>query len=92
MFLNWDEHPAALRLPTCWAGQHRLLTTLPLCCTADWSQVVPLDYLNPFLDVILSPETSGPVTGVALTSVLRMLEHYTFGEQTVACGITNLDN
>ena len=39
-----------------------------------------MDYLNPFLDVILSPETSGPVTSVALMSVLRMLEHYTLGE------------
>lgn len=39
-----------------------------------------MDYINPFLDVILSPETSGPVTGIALTSVLRMLEHYTLGE------------
>ena len=45
-----------------------------------------MDYLNPFLDVILSPETSGPVTGVALTSVLRMLEHYVLGELSVlAC-------
>ena len=40
----------------------------------------PLTYLEPFLEVIQSPETSGPITGVALTSVRRLLEDYTFGD------------
>ena len=46
---------------------------------ADWASVEPLTYLEPFLEVIRSPETSGPITGVALTSVRRLLEDYTFG-------------
>ena len=44
----------------------------------------PLTYLEPFLEVIRSPETSGPITGVALTSVRRLLEDYTFGEYPAA--------
>ncbi len=47
---------------------------------ADWASVEPLTYLEPFLDVIRSPETSGPITGVALTSVKRLLDNYSFGE------------
>jgi len=46
---------------------------------ADWSLVAPLEYLGPFLEVIRSPETSGPITGVALTSVCRMLDEFTLG-------------
>ncbi|KAK9841755.1 hypothetical protein WJX81_000904 [Elliptochloris bilobata] len=45
----------------------------------DWSLVDPLEYLGPFLEVIRSPETSGPITGVALSSVCRMLDEYTLG-------------
>ncbi len=48
-------------------------------CRADWSLVAPLKYLGPFLEVIRSPETSGPITGVALTSVCRMLDEFTLG-------------
>ena len=39
----------------------------------------PLEYLSPFLDVIKSPETSGPITAVALTSMHRFLERDTLG-------------
>lgn len=46
---------------------------------ADWAEVEPLQYLAPFLEVIRSPETSGPITGVALTSVRRLLSRYTLG-------------
>ena len=35
--------------------------------------------MAPFLEVVRSPETSGPITGVALTSVRRMLAAYTLG-------------
>ena len=51
---------------------------------ADWASVEPLTYLDPFLEVIRSPETSGPITGVALTSVRRLLEDYTFGDAPCA--------
>mmetsp|Transcript_17390 Transcript_17390/g.52068 ORF Transcript_17390/g.52068 Transcript_17390/m.52068 type:complete len:1953 (-) Transcript_17390:228-6086(-) len=45
----------------------------------DWSVIPPLEYLNPFLEVIRSPETSGPITGVALTSVRRILDQDIIG-------------
>jgi hypothetical protein len=51
---------------------------------ADWSLVAPLEYLGPFLEVIRSPETSGPITGVALTSVCRMLDEFTLGARSGA--------
>ncbi|GAB4821173.1 hypothetical protein N2152v2_008219 [Parachlorella kessleri] len=40
----------------------------------DWSKVEPLEYLSPFLEVINSPETSGPITAVALGSVNKFLD------------------
>lgn len=40
----------------------------------------PLEYLAPFLEVIKSPETSGPITAVALTAVNRFLERDILGE------------
>ncbi len=46
---------------------------------ADWSAVDPMDYLTPFMEVIRSPETSGPITGVALTAVARFLDTYIIG-------------
>ena len=38
-----------------------------------------MDYLTPFMEVIRSPETSGPITGVALTAVSRFLDTYIIG-------------
>lgn len=38
-----------------------------------------MEYLTPFMEVIRSPETSGPVTGVALTAVARFLDAYIIG-------------
>ena len=38
-----------------------------------------MEYLAPFLEVVRSPETSGPITAVALTSVRRMLEENILG-------------
>eukprot|EP00884_Botryococcus_braunii_P022699 jgi/Botrbrau1/9112/Bobra.0305s0016.2 len=46
----------------------------------DWSVVDPMEYLGPFLEVIRSPETSGPITGMALTSLCRMLDQFIMGE------------
>jgi len=46
---------------------------------ADWSAVDPMDYLTPFMEVIRSPETSGPITGVALTAAARFLDTYIIG-------------
>jgi brefeldin A-resistance guanine nucleotide exchange factor 1 len=39
----------------------------------DWWERDPLSYLGPFLEVIRSVETSGPITGMALSTVHRLL-------------------
>ena len=41
----------------------------------------PLEYLSPFLEVINSPETSGPITAVALGSVNKFLDCELLGAQ-----------
>ena len=38
-----------------------------------WHNVSPVLYLQPFLDVIKSEETSAPITGVALSAVYKIL-------------------
>ncbi|XP_058099559.1 ARF guanine-nucleotide exchange factor GNOM [Magnolia sinica] len=38
-----------------------------------WQSISPTIYLQPFLDVIRSDETGAPITGVALTSVYKIL-------------------
>ena len=48
---------------------------------ADWSTVDPMEYLTPFIEVIRSPEISGPITGVALTAVSRFLDAYIIGNR-----------
>lgn len=49
-------------------------------CPADWSKVDPLEYLSPFLEVIRSAETSGPITAIALSSVNKIISHDLIGE------------
>ena len=39
----------------------------------DWGAVAPVRYLAPFLHVIRSDETSGPITGLALQALVRFL-------------------
>ncbi|KAJ8775298.1 hypothetical protein K2173_020302 [Erythroxylum novogranatense] len=41
--------------------------------TCNWQNIDPSDYLQPFLDVIRSDETGAPITGVALSSVYKIL-------------------
>lgn len=48
-------------------------------CNADWAAIEPLEYLSPFLEVVRSPETSGPITLCALTSLLRLLRRGVLG-------------
>lgn len=38
-----------------------------------WHTINPVVYLQPFLDVIQSDETSAPITGVALSSIYKLL-------------------
>ena len=39
----------------------------------DWAAVAPLEYLAPFLAVVRSDETSGPITGAALAALYAVL-------------------
>jgi len=49
----------------------------------DWSAVHPLEYLTPFLRLVREPEVSGPITGVALTALWRLLSSGMIGLSTV---------
>ena len=79
-----ETHPQSQRIVTCCCLPSLCSALAGSKCHADWASVEPLTYLEPFLEVIRSPETSGPITGVALTSVRRLLRDYTFGEFSAA--------
>ncbi|ERN01475.1 hypothetical protein AMTRI_Chr03g54850 [Amborella trichopoda] len=49
----------------------------------NWQSINPAVYLKPFLDVIRSDETGAPITGVALTSVYKILSLEIFDLNTV---------
>lgn len=54
----------------------------------DLSEIDPSTFLAPFLEVIKSEETSGPVTGMALTSVDKLISYNLIGlngETTANC-------
>ena len=48
-----------------------------------WKSVNPAEYLQPFLDVIQSDETGAPITGVALSSVYKILTFDLIDQNTV---------
>ncbi|KAL6052037.1 G-box binding factor [Balamuthia mandrillaris] len=48
----------------------------------DLTEMDPLTYLKPFLGVIRSEETSGPITGVALSSINKFLNYGFIHEKT----------
>ncbi|KAK6155063.1 hypothetical protein DH2020_009311 [Rehmannia glutinosa] len=52
-----------------------------------WHTIDPVLYLQPFLDVIKSDETGAPITGVALSSVYKILNLQILDSETV-----NVDN
>ncbi|KIY95835.1 hypothetical protein MNEG_12126 [Monoraphidium neglectum] len=45
--------------------------------------VHPLEYLSPFLKLVREPDVSGPITGVALTALWRLLSSGAVAETTV---------
>ena len=47
---------------------------------SDLDEVTPNEFLAPFLAVIRSEETTGPITGLALTSVNKFLSYGLIGE------------
>lgn len=61
----------------------------------DLSAIEPIVFLRPFLEVIRSEDTTGPITGLALTSVNKFLSYALIGmdleqlvlmsAKTVAC-------
>lgn len=53
---------------------------------SNWQSVDPRLYIQPFLDVILSDETGAPITGVALSSVYKILTLDIFTLETVNVG------
>lgn len=52
-----------------------------------WHTIDPVLYLEPFLEVIKSDETGAPITGVALSSVFKILNLQILDSETV-----NVDN
>ncbi|KAK7305777.1 hypothetical protein VNO77_43688 [Canavalia gladiata] len=53
-----------------------------------WHAINPALYLQPFLDVIRSDETGAPITGVALSSVYKILTLDVIDQNTVNVGDT----
>ena len=51
-----------------------------------WHTINPAVYLQPFLDVIRSDETGAPITGVALSSVYKILTLDMIDQNTVNAG------
>lgn len=54
----------------------------PVHWRADWSRVDAMEYLGPFLDVVRSAETSGPITAMALSSINKLLLYEIIGTGT----------
>ena len=50
------------------------------CLVSDLDEIMPNEFLAPFLAVIRSEETTGPITGLALTSVNKFLSYGLVGE------------
>ena len=49
---------------------------------ADLDELAPNEFLGPFLDVIRSEDTTGPITGLALSSVNKFLSYRLIGRVT----------
>lgn len=43
-----------------------------------WEEIDPIWVAEPFLNVIRSEETSGPITGIALSAVLKFIDYGTY--------------
>eukprot|EP01018_Ginkgo_biloba_P015043 Gb_26378 [translate_table: standard] len=89
---------AVMRRNTRWAGhymagddqlEHSLIHSLKalrrqiFSWQQQWHSINPSIYLKPFLDVIRSDETGAPITGVALSTVYKILTMEVFDLNTV---------
>ena len=45
----------------------------------DLEELEPVVFLNPFLEVIRSEDTTGPITGLALSSINKFLSYSLIG-------------
>lgn len=57
-----------------------LTAVLYLSPPADLADVEPNVFLRPFLEVVRSEDTTGPITGLALTSVNKFLSYGLLGK------------
>ena len=53
--------------------------------TADWTDVDPMVYLTPFLNLIKASDVSGPVTGAAAVALQRILGSDLLSELPAPC-------
>lgn len=58
-----------------------------LVLLAELSEIEPNVFLRPFLEVIRSEDTTGPITGLALTSVNKFLSYALIGKHLGFGGI-----
>ena len=49
----------------------------------DLDELTPNEFLSPFLEVIRSEDTTGPITGLALTSVNKFLSYGLIGNELI---------
>ncbi|KAG7475606.1 Golgi-specific brefeldin A-resistance guanine nucleotide exchange factor 1-like [Solea senegalensis] len=62
---------------------HLLSLSLSLCAEVicrELSDIEPNIFLRPFLEVVRSEDTTGPITGLALTSVNKFLSYGLIGK------------
>ena len=68
---------------------------MPLCVVSDLEELAPNEFLSPFLEVIRSEDTTGPITGLALTSINKFLSYGLIGtciEADIVCEGSLEDN
>lgn len=49
----------------------------------DLEEIEPNIFLSPFLEVIRSEDTTGPITGLALTSVKKLISYGLLGMDSI---------
>ena len=59
-----------------------------MVCFSDLDELTPNEFLGAFLEVIRSEDTTGPITGLALTSVNKFLSYGLIGKQVLLSSVT----
>jgi len=63
--------------------KNNLLIFFSLKIFLDFQDLGPLDLLRPFLDVIKSGDATGPITGMALSSIERFIKYQLLGNISI---------